>query len=75
MSIIIIKFRQLEDQAVTDPHLTAPPHVPWIASINSRHLARNIPNAQLFICPDAGHGAHDQYPECFLKHAIQFPDE
>lgn len=46
-----------------------------IASINSWHLAQNIPNAQLLIYPDAGHGAHFQYPERFLKHAIQFLDE
>lgn len=43
-----------------------------IASINSWTLARNIPNAQLLIYPDAGHGAHFQYPERFLQHAIQF---
>ncbi|MFE5830511.1 alpha/beta fold hydrolase [Streptomyces sp. NPDC056488] len=43
-----------------------------IASINSWHLAQNIPDAQLLIYPDAGHGAHFQYPERFLKHALQF---
>jgi pimeloyl-ACP methyl ester carboxylesterase len=46
-----------------------------IASINSWHLVQNIPNAQLLIYPDAGHGAHFQYPERFLKHALQFLDE
>jgi pimeloyl-ACP methyl ester carboxylesterase len=46
-----------------------------IASINSWHLAQNIPNAQLLIYPDAGHAAQFQYPERFLKHAIQFLDE
>lgn len=46
-----------------------------IATINSLHLARNIPNAQLIVYPDAGHGAQFQYPERFLKHAIQFLDE
>lgn len=46
-----------------------------IASINSWHLAQNIPNAQLLIYPDAGHAAHFQYPERFLKHALQFLDE
>ena len=46
-----------------------------IASINSWHLAQNIPNAQLLIYPDAGHGAQFQYPERFLKHALQFLDE
>ncbi|UUU36670.1 alpha/beta hydrolase [Streptomyces sp. CA-210063] len=46
-----------------------------VASINSWHLAQNIPNAQLLIYPDAGHGAHFQHPERFLKHAVQFLDE
>lgn len=46
-----------------------------IPTINSWHLSRNIPNALLIIYPDAGHGAQFQYPERFLKHAIQFLDE
>ena len=46
-----------------------------IASINSWHLAQNIPDAQLLIYPDAGHGAQFQYPDRFLKHAIQFLEE
>jgi len=43
-----------------------------IPTINSWHLAQNIPNAQLLIYPDAGHGAQFQHPERFLQHAIQF---
>lgn len=46
-----------------------------IPTINSWYMAQNIPNAQLFIYPDAGHAAQYQYPERFLKHAIQFLDE
>ena len=46
-----------------------------VPSINSWHLAQNIPNAQMLIYPDAGHGAQFQYPERFLKHAIQFLEE
>ena len=46
-----------------------------IATANSFHLVRNIPNAQLFVYSDAGHGAQFQYPRRFLKHAIQFLDE
>lgn len=46
-----------------------------IASMNSWHLVQNIPNAQLMIYPDAGHGAQFQYPQRFLKHAIQFLEE
>lgn len=43
-----------------------------IPSINSWHMAQHIPNAQLFIYPDAGHAAQFQYPERFLQHAIPF---
>jgi pimeloyl-ACP methyl ester carboxylesterase len=46
-----------------------------IPTINSYLMAQNIPNAQLLIYPDAGHGAQFQYPERFLKHAVQFLDE
>lgn len=46
-----------------------------IPSINSWYMAQNIPNAQLFIYPDAGHAAQFQYPERFLQHAIQFLGE
>jgi pimeloyl-ACP methyl ester carboxylesterase len=35
-------------------------------------MVQNIPNAQLIVYPDAGHGAQFQYPDKFLKHAIQF---
>lgn len=46
-----------------------------IATINSWHMVQNIPNAQLIVYPDAGHAAQFQYPERFLKHAVQFLDE
>jgi pimeloyl-ACP methyl ester carboxylesterase len=46
-----------------------------IPTINSWYMAQNIPNAQLFIYPDAGHAAQFQFPERFLKHAIQFLGE
>lgn len=46
-----------------------------IPTINSWHLSQNIPNAQLLIYPDAGHGAQFQYPGRFLKVAIQFLEE
>ena len=46
-----------------------------IATINSWHLSQNIPNAQLIVYPDAGHGAQFQYPERFLRHLTQFLDE
>lgn len=43
-----------------------------VATINSFYMARNIPNAQLFIYPDCGHAAQFQCPERFLQHAKQF---
>ncbi|HGH4624780.1 TPA: alpha/beta fold hydrolase [Enterobacter hormaechei] len=46
-----------------------------IPSINSWHMAQNIPDAQLILYPDAGHGAQFQYPQRFLRHAVQFLDE
>lgn len=46
-----------------------------IPTVNSFYMARNIPNAQLFIYPDAGHGAQFQYPQRFLRHALQFLSE
>lgn len=46
-----------------------------IPSINSWHMAQNIPDAQLILYPDAGHGAQFQYPQRFLKHAVQFLNE
>ncbi len=46
-----------------------------VPTVNSWYMAQNIPNAQLFIYPDAGHAAQFQYPERFLKHAVQFLGE
>lgn len=46
-----------------------------IPTINSFYMARNIPNAQLFVYPDAGHAAQFQYPDRFLRHAVQFLSE
>lgn len=50
-------------------------HDVMIATINSWHLSQNIPNAQLIVYPDAGHGAHFQYPSRFLRHLTQFLDD
>ncbi|MEK1942226.1 MAG: alpha/beta hydrolase [Pseudomonas sp.] len=50
-------------------------HDVMIPTINSFYMARNLPNAQLFIYPDAGHGAQFQYPERFLYHAVRFLSE
>lgn len=62
--------------AITQPTLILNGvHDVMIPTINSWHLAQNIPNAQLLVYPDAGHGAQFQYPERFLKHATQFLEE
>jgi pimeloyl-ACP methyl ester carboxylesterase len=50
-------------------------HDVMIPTVNSFYMARNLPKAQLFIYPDAGHGAQFQYPQRFLQHALQFLQE
>jgi pimeloyl-ACP methyl ester carboxylesterase len=39
---------------------------------NSYLLAHHLPNAQLRIYPDSGHGFLDQYPELFADHVNAF---
>jgi pimeloyl-ACP methyl ester carboxylesterase len=50
-----------------------------IPTINSYHLFQHLPNAQLWLLPDANHGAHFQYPGLFSRRVIDFlgtePDE
>jgi pimeloyl-ACP methyl ester carboxylesterase len=41
-------------------------------TINSVDLARKLPNAQLSIFPDAGHGGIFQYHETFAEQALRF---
>jgi len=45
-----------------------------IPTINSYTLQQNIPNAKLLLYPDSGHGVHFEYPEDFLREAINFLD-
>jgi len=45
-----------------------------IPTIHSYTLQQNLPNAQLILYPDAGHGSFYQYPELFLQHAALFLD-
>ena len=45
-----------------------------VPTINSYILSQNIPNAQLIIYPDSGHGSLFQYPELFVKHSQLFLD-
>ncbi len=43
-------------------------------TINSYVMAQRIPNAQLIIYPDSGHGALFQYPQTFVAHVTEFLD-
>ena len=46
-----------------------------IPTINSYILQQFLPSAELILYPDAGHGAHFQYPELFVRHARIFLDD
>ena len=43
-----------------------------VPSSNSVDLAGRLPNAQLKLYPDAGHGGIFQYHEQFLEEALEF---
>ncbi|MGO4352629.1 alpha/beta fold hydrolase [Rhizobium sp. RAF36] len=43
-----------------------------VPTINSFELAKRLPNAQLSILPDAGHGGIFQYHQVFVKQAMDF---
>ena len=43
-----------------------------VPTINSFELARRLPNAQLSIFPDAGHGGIFQYHAVFVQQALDF---
>lgn len=45
-----------------------------VATVNSVALFQAIPNAQLILYPDSGHGAIFQHHELFVKHATLFLD-
>jgi pimeloyl-ACP methyl ester carboxylesterase len=45
-----------------------------VPTINSYILSQTIPNAQLIIYPDSGHGSLFQFPELFVEHAKMFLD-
>jgi pimeloyl-ACP methyl ester carboxylesterase len=46
-----------------------------IPTINSYILQQFLPSAELILYPDAGHGAHFQYPELFVRHTQIFLDD
>jgi pimeloyl-ACP methyl ester carboxylesterase len=43
-----------------------------VPSTNSVDLAQRLPNAELVLYPDAGHGGIFQYHEAFVKKALEF---
>jgi pimeloyl-ACP methyl ester carboxylesterase len=43
-----------------------------IPTINAYTLSQHIPNAQLIVYPDSGHGSLFQYPELFVRHVTLF---
>lgn len=45
-----------------------------VPSINSFTLQQHMPNAQLILYPNSGHGAQFQYPELFVAQTAQFLD-
>ncbi|HWG28485.1 alpha/beta hydrolase [Actinospica sp.] len=45
-----------------------------VPTVNSHTLAQHIPNAQLIIYPDSGHGALFQYPDLFAAHVARLLD-
>lgn len=67
------RFAELQD--IKQPTLVVNgSHDVMIPTINSYILSQHIPNAQLIIYPDSGHGAQFQYPKLFLAHARLFLD-
>src|ERR1700730_7811943 len=67
--------RFAELKAIKQPTLVVNgDHDIMVPTINSFTLSQNIPNAQLIIYPDAGHGALFQVPELFVAHAEMFLD-
>jgi pimeloyl-ACP methyl ester carboxylesterase len=60
--------RRIELSKITQPTLIVNGNRDiMLPTINSHVLAEHIPNAQLVVYPDSGHGAHFQYPQSFLS--------
>ena len=49
-------------------------HDIMVPTINSYILSQHIPNAELILYPDSGHGSLFQYPQLFVSHVARFLD-
>jgi len=60
---------------ITQPVLvTNGNHDTMIPTLNSFTLSEHLPNAQLIIYPDSGHGALFQHAGAFTSHVSEFLD-
>jgi pimeloyl-ACP methyl ester carboxylesterase len=67
--------RFAELKAIIQPTLVVNGHSDiMVPTINSFTLSQNIPNAQLIVYPDSGHGSLFQFPELFVTHGRLFLD-
>jgi pimeloyl-ACP methyl ester carboxylesterase len=67
--------RYAELAKITQPTLVVHGHHDIMQpTINAYTLEQQIPNAQLIVYPDSGHGAIFQFPELFVDHASRFLD-
>ena len=49
-------------------------HDRMVPSSNSRDVAQRLPNSELVLYPDAGHGGIFQYHDEFVATALEFLD-
>src|ERR1700736_2615212 len=67
--------RYAELKVITQPTLVVNGHNDiMVPTINSFTLSQKIPNAQLIVYPDSGHGSLFQFPELFVTHGRIFLD-
>src|ERR1700736_2808555 len=67
--------RYAELKVITQPTLVVNGHNDiMVPTINSFMLSQKIPNAQLIVYPDSGHGSLFQFPELFVTHGRIFLD-
>jgi pimeloyl-ACP methyl ester carboxylesterase len=67
--------RYTELDTITHPTLVVHGHHDIMQPpINAYTLTQRIPQAQLIIYPNSGHGAIFQYPALFADHAARFVD-